>query len=66
MATTTVDEVVARATALTDVTDPEPSHFLENLTAVVDHMNHEAELTEEGLQGILAQLAPAMASSARR
>ena len=60
MATTTVDEVVDHARALTEVTDPEPTHFLENLTAVVDHMNDEAQLTDEGLQGILAQLVPAL------
>jgi len=60
MATTTVDEVVARAGALTDVDDPEPTHFLDNLTAVVDHMNDEAALTEMGLGGILSQLAPAL------
>jgi len=60
MATTTVDEVVQRACALTDVTDPEPTRFLDNLTAVVDHMNDEAALTEEGLQGIVAQLVPAL------
>jgi hypothetical protein len=60
MATTSVDEVIARASALTDVTDPQPTHFLENLTAVVDHVNDEAQLTDVGLQGILAQLAPAL------
>jgi hypothetical protein len=35
MATTSIDEVVERASALTDVTDAAPQHFLENLTAIV-------------------------------
>jgi len=55
-ATTSVDEIVSRAAALTDVTDPAPAHFLENLDAVVTHMNDEAALTDEGLQGMLGQL----------
>jgi hypothetical protein len=60
MATTTVDEVIERASALTDVADPAPEHFLDNLTAVVDHVNDEAALTDVGLQGILGQLVPAL------
>jgi hypothetical protein len=60
MATTSVDEVVERASALTDVTDTAPQHFLENLTAVVESMNEEAALTDPGLQGILGQLVPAL------
>lgn len=60
MATTTVEEVVERAAALTDVRDPEPTHFLDNLTAVVDHMNDEAALTDAGLQGITGQLVIAL------
>jgi hypothetical protein len=60
MATTTVDEVVTRAAALTDVTDPAPEHFLDNLSAVVESMNGEAALTDDGLRGILFQLAPAL------
>jgi hypothetical protein len=59
-ATTSVDEVVERASALTDVEDPHPDHFLANLTAVVDHVNCEAALTDPGLQGILGQLVPAL------
>ena len=59
MATTSVDEVVERASALTDVTDTAPQHFLENLTAVVESINNEAALTDAGLQGILGQLVPA-------
>jgi hypothetical protein len=60
MATTSVDEVVTRASALTDVTDPAPGHFLANLTAVVESINTEAALTDDGLQGILSQLVPAL------
>jgi len=60
MAATSVDEVIARASALTDVTDPAPEHFLENLTAVVESINDEAALTDGGLQGILSQLVPAL------
>jgi len=60
MATTTVDEVIARACALTDVADPTPQHFLDNVTAVVDSMNEEAALTDVGLQAILRQLVPAL------
>jgi hypothetical protein len=60
VATLTVDEVVDRARALTDVDDPDPTHFQENLTAVVDHMNDEAALTEAGVQGVLGQLVVAL------
>ncbi len=60
MATTSVDEVVARAGALADVADVAPEHFLANLTALVEHMNDEAALTDEGLQGILSQMVPAL------
>lgn len=59
-ATTSVGEVVERASALTDVTDPAPAHFLENLDALVDAVNAEAALTDEGIQGILSQLVPAL------
>lgn len=59
-ATTTVEEVVARAAALTDVTDVAPEHFLTNLTALVEHMNDEAALTDDGLAGIMGQLVPAL------
>jgi hypothetical protein len=59
-ATTSVDEIVERASALTDVSDPAPQHFLENLTAVVESVNAEAALTDDGLQGILSQLVPAL------
>jgi hypothetical protein len=60
MATTSVDEIVARASAATDVTDVAPEHFLTNLNAVVDHVNDEAALTDAGLAGILSQLVPAL------
>jgi Sulfotransferase family len=60
MAATSVDEVVARAAALAEVDDVAPEHFLANLTALVEHMNDEAELTDEGLQGILSQMIPAL------
>jgi len=59
-ATTSVDEVVERASALTDVADAAPAHFLDNLTALVDAVNTEAALTDEGIQGILYQLVPAL------
>ncbi len=60
MGTLSVEQVVAAAQAQTEVTDPNPSHFLENLTAVVEHVNAEADLNEGGLQGILFQLVPAL------
>lgn len=50
MSALTVDHVVERAEALTDVQDPDPTHFLENLAAVVGSMNEEAALTPEGLE----------------
>ena len=58
--TTSVDEVVTRAAALTEVPDVAPEHFLANLTAVVDSVNGEAALTDAGMQGILSQLVPAL------
>jgi hypothetical protein len=60
MVTTSVDEVVARAAALTGVPDVAPEHFLANLTAVVDSVNDEAALTDAGMQAILSQLVPAL------
>jgi len=56
----TVDEVVERAEALTDVEDPDPAHFVENLEAVVRSMNEEAALTPEGVEGNAAMLAVAL------
>lgn len=50
-----VEDVVRRAQELTEVTDPAPDHFLENLVAVVDAVNGEAELTDAGaLLGMLS------------
>jgi hypothetical protein len=54
------NDVVERAYALTDVVDPDPTHFLNNLAAVVDSMNDDAELTPIGLETTLAQLVPAL------
>jgi hypothetical protein len=58
--TVLADEIVERATALTDARDPDPTHFRDNLDAVVRSMNEEAELTPAGLQGALSQLVPAL------
>ncbi|MFN8027465.1 MAG: sulfotransferase [Acidimicrobiia bacterium] len=60
MATTSVDELIERATALTNSTDPAPQHFLANVTAVVESINSEAALTDAGLEGMLRQLVPAL------
>ena len=60
MTALTVDEVVERAEALTDVEDPDPAHFVENLEAVVRSMNEEAALTPEGVEGNAAMLAVAL------
>jgi Sulfotransferase family len=46
----TVDQVVDFATSNTDVTDPDPKHFRDNLYAVVDSMNEDMTWTETGLQ----------------
>jgi hypothetical protein len=54
-----VQDVVDRAQALTDVIDPDPTHFMDNLAAVVDSMNNDADLTPVGLEMALAQLVPA-------
>jgi hypothetical protein len=59
MVTTTVEEVVERAHALTDVEDPAPDHFSRNLRALVDHVNTEADLNEDGLAAMLGPLAVA-------
>jgi hypothetical protein len=55
-----VDDVVERASALTDVMDPDSAHFLDNLSAVVDSMNRDAALTPIGVETALAQLVPAL------
>jgi hypothetical protein len=55
-----VEEIFERAHALTDVVDPDPSHFHDNLDAVVASMNDDAELTPIGIETALAQLVPAL------
>jgi hypothetical protein len=60
MSQLTVDTVVQRARALTDVQDPDPTHFLDNLEAVVGCMNGEAELTEAGVEMAVGMLALAL------
>jgi Sulfotransferase family len=56
----TVDEVVERASALTDVEDPEPKHFAANLEAIVASMNGEAALTPVGVQTALGMMTVAL------
>jgi hypothetical protein len=58
--TLTVDEVVERASALTDVEDPEPKHFVANLEAIVASMNGEAALTPVGVQTALGMMTVAL------
>jgi sulfotransferase family protein len=60
MATLTVDQVVGRALTMTDATDPDPTHFMGNLNAVIDAINNEAALNETGIQGVASQLAVAL------
>jgi hypothetical protein len=60
MSQLTVDTVVQRAQALTDVKDPDPAHFVDNLEAVVGCMNGEAELTEAGVEMAVGMLAVAL------
>jgi len=60
MSQLTVDTVVQRAQALTDVQDPDPTHFADNLEAVVGCMNGEAELTEAGVEMAVGMLAVAL------
>ncbi len=60
MSPLTVDYVALRATALTDVQDPDPTHFVDNLSAVVDCMNGVAELTEAAVEGAVGMLAAAL------
>jgi hypothetical protein len=61
MTTLTAEAIVERATALTEATDPNPSHFIENLEAVVQSMNAEGAWTPTGLE-----IAVSMASVAMR
>lgn len=60
MAALTVEAVVARAQALTDVDDPDPSHFVENLAAAVDSMNRDAALVPGASDHFVAMLAVAL------
>jgi len=60
MSQLTVDTVAQRAQALTDVQDPDPTHFADNLAAVVDCMNGESELTDAGVEMAVGMLAVAM------
>jgi hypothetical protein len=60
MSQLTVDTVVQRAQALTDVRDPDPTHFADNLAAVVECMNGEAELTDAGVEMAVGMLAVAL------
>ena len=60
MSQLTVETVAARAQELTDVNDPDPTHFLDNLKAVVGCMNDEAELTDSGVEMAVGMLAVAL------
>jgi hypothetical protein len=54
------DTVVQRAQTLTDVEDPDPTHFAENLAAVVECMSGEKELTLAGVEMAVGMLALAL------
>jgi hypothetical protein len=56
----TVEAVVERAEGLTDVEDPDPTHFAGNLAAVVQSMNEEASWTPPGLEGAATMMAVAL------
>ena len=60
MSAITTDEIVERARALTDVDDPAPSHFLENLEAIVTSMNDDAALNAAGVEGMVGLMAVAL------
>jgi Sulfotransferase family len=60
MSQLTVDTVVQRAQALTEVQDPDPAHFVDNLAAVVDCMNGESELTDAAVEMAVGMLAVAL------
>ena len=60
MSQLTVDTVVQRAQTLTDVQDPDPTHFAENLSAVVECMNGEGDLTGAGVEMAVGMLAVAL------
>ena len=56
----TVGDITEAARAITDVQDPDPAHFVENLEAVLQAMNTEAALTPEGAGGIVGMLTVAL------
>ena len=60
MSALTTDDIVERAHAQTDVHDPAPSHFLENLDAIVASMNDDADLNPDGVEGMAALMATAL------
>jgi hypothetical protein len=60
MSKLTVDTVVHRAQALTEVQDPNPAHFVDNLEAVIKCMNDESELADGGADMAAGMLAPAL------
>lgn len=60
MPTISVEDLAARACALAGMDDPRPSHFLANLRALVECINEQAQLTEQGNRSILSQLLPAL------
>ena len=60
MTSLTVEAVVERARALTDMTDPDPTHFVENLGAVVESMNNETTWTPQGLDVAVGGMAVAL------
>ena len=55
----TVDDVLERARALTDVEDPDPTHFVENLAAAVDSINRDAALIPGAADHFVGMLAVA-------
>jgi hypothetical protein len=56
----TVESVVGRARVLTDVEDPEPAHFIDNLDAVVRAFGEVPGWTPAGLEGAVHMLAMAL------
>jgi hypothetical protein len=60
VASISVEAVVERAHALTSVEDPDPAHFVDNLAAVVDAMNDEAQLTPGGIERFAGMLTVAL------
>ena len=56
----TVEAVIERAGALTDVKDPDPSRFVENLEVVLRSMNEGTPWTPEGLDVAVSMLSVAM------